>query len=145
MGAQVRLMDRKTNQLQLAQSYGLSDRFLQIGALKAKRGKDGARKLSTKAIVIDDAHTDPRVQYRPEIIKEGVRKMLTLPLTVRNRIIGELTIFTGESLDFTKQEIQFTSAIAQQCAFAIDNSRMYQQVKYEFQKLLEDYGYESSS
>ncbi len=144
-GAQVRLLDRKNNQLQLAESYGLSEKFLEIGALKAKRGKDGARKLSTKAIIIDDAYTDLRVQYRSELIEEGIRKMLTLPLIVRDRIIGELTIFTGESLAFTKQEIQFTTAIAQQCAFAIDNSRMYQQVRYEFQKLLEDFGYEGSS
>lgn len=144
-GAQVRLLDRKTNQLQLAASYGLSEKFVKIGALKAKRGEDGARKLSTKAIVIDDAPTDPRVQYRSEIIEEGIRKILTLPLIVRDRIIGELTIFTGESLAFTTQEIQFTTAIAQQCAFAIENSRMYQQVKYEFQKLLEDFGYEGSS
>jgi GAF domain-containing protein len=144
-GAQVRLLDRKTNQLQLAATYGLSEKFLKIGALKAKRGKNGARKLSAKAIIIDDAHTDPRVQYRSELIEEGIRKMLTLPLIVRDRIIGELTIFTGESLAVTKQEIQFTTAIAQQCAFAIENSRMYQQVKYEFQKLLEDFGYEGSS
>jgi GAF domain-containing protein len=144
-GAQVRLLDRKTNQLQLAASYGLSEKFLQIGSLKAKRGKDGARKLSKKAIVIDDAPTDRRVQYRSEIIEEGIRKILTLPLIVRDRIIGELTIFTGESLSFSTQEIQFTTAIAQQCAFAIENARMYQEVKYEFQKLLEDFGYEGSS
>jgi len=143
-GSQVRLLDHKTNQLQLAASHGLSDKFLQIGSLKALRGKNGARKLSTKVIVIDDAYTDRRVQYQAEIVEEGIRKMLTLPLIVRNRIIGELTIFTGEGLSFTTQEIQFTTAIAQQCAFAIDNARMYQQVKYEFQKLLEDFGYESS-
>jgi GAF domain-containing protein len=144
-GAQVRLMDRKTNELQLAASCGLSEKFLKIGALKAKRGKDGARRLSTKVIIIDDAHTDPRVQYRLELIEEGIRKMLTLPLIVRDRIIGELTMFTGDTLAFTPQEIQFTSAIAQQCAFAIENARMYQQVKYEFQKMLEDFGYEGSS
>lgn len=144
-GAQVRLLDRKINELQLAASYGLSEKFLKIGALKAKRGKGGARKLSTQVIIIDDAHTDPRVQYRLELIEEGIRKMLTLPLIVRDRIIGELTVFTGETLAFTPQEIQFISAIAQACAFAIENARMYQQVKYEFQKMLEDFGYEGSS
>jgi len=143
-GTQVRLLDRKTNDLQLAASFGLSDRLTKIGALKAKRGKDGVRTISTKAIVIDDAPNDPRVQYRSEIVEEGIRKILTLPLIVRDRIIGELTIFTGESLAFTEQEIQFATAIAQQCAFAIENSRMYRQVKYEFQRLLEDFGYEGN-
>ncbi len=143
-GTQVRLLDRKTNELQLAASFGLSENFTRIGALKAKRGEDGVRKLSTKSIVIDDAPNDPRVEYRSEIAEEGIRKILTLPLIARDRMIGELTIFTGESLAFTEQEIQFATAIAQQCAFAIENSRMYQQVKYEFQRLLEDFGYEGS-
>ena len=143
-GTQVRLLDRKTNDLQLVASFGLSERLTKIGALKAKRSKDGVRKISTKAIVIDDAPNDPRVQYRSELSEEGIRKILTLPLIVRDRIIGELTIFTGESLAFTEQEIQFTTAIAQECAFAIENSRMYRQIKYEFQKLLEDFGYEGS-
>jgi GAF domain-containing protein len=122
----------------------LSENFTRIGALKAKRGEDGVRKLSTKAIVIDDAPNDPRVEYRSEIAEEGIRKILTLPLIAPDRMIGELTIFTGESLAFTGQEIQFAQAIARQCAFAIENSRMYQQVKYEFQRLLEDFGYEGS-
>ncbi len=143
-GTQVRLLDRKTNELQLAASFGLSEKFTKIGALKAKRGEDGVRKLSTKAIVIDDAPNDPRVQYRAEIAEEGIRKILTLPLIARDRMIGELTIFTGESLAFTEREIQFTTAIALQCACAIENSRMYQQVKYEFHRLLEDFGYEGS-
>jgi len=59
-------------------------------------------------------------------------------------MIGELTIFTGESLAFTEREIQFTTAIALQCACAIENSRMYQQVKYALHRLLEDFGYEGS-
>ena len=143
-GTQVRLLDRKTNDLELAASFGLSEEFTKIGALKARRGKDGVRTISTKAIVIDDAPNDPRVQYRSEIAEEGIRKILTLPLLVRDRIMGELTIFTGESLAFTEQELQFATAIAQQCAFAIENSRLYRQVKYEFQKLLEDFGYEGS-
>jgi GAF domain-containing protein len=143
-GTQVRLLDRKTNELQLAASFGLSEKFTKIGALKAKRGEDGVRKLSTRAIVIDDAPNDPRVQYRAEIAEEGIRKILTLPLIARDRMIGELTLFTGESLAFTEREIQFATAIAHQCACAIENSRMYQQVKYEFQRLLEDFGYEGS-
>jgi GAF domain-containing protein len=113
--------------------------------LKTLPDKNGAPRLSKKTIVIDDVRTDPRVQLRSGLIDEGIRKILTLPLIVRDRIIGRLNIYTGEGLAFTKQEIQFTTAIAQQCAFAIENSRMYQQVKYEFQKVLEDFGYEGSS
>ncbi|MBC2713033.1 MAG: GAF domain-containing protein [Desulfosarcina sp.] len=144
-GAQVRLLDPKTHQLELAQSHGLSEKFLKIGPLKAKRGKSGAQKISTKMIVINDVQTDPRVQYRSALIEEGIRKILTLPLLVRDNIIGELTIFTGETLPFSEDETQFANTIAQECAFAIHNARMYQRVRYEYQQLMVDFGYEGSS
>jgi transcriptional regulator with GAF, ATPase, and Fis domain len=142
-GAQIRLLDTKTQQLQLTASYGLSQEFLKIGPIKEKRGAD--QEALEKIIVIDDVKTDPRVQYRTEMIKENISRLLTIPLIVRKKIIGELTIFTGGDRSFGKEEIRFANAIAQQCAFAIENSRMYQRVKYEFQQLLVDFGYNGSS
>ncbi|MBW1959439.1 MAG: GAF domain-containing protein [Deltaproteobacteria bacterium] len=142
-GTQIRLLDAKTQQLELAASYGLSTEFLKIGPIKEKRGAD--RKMIEKIIVIDDVKTDPRIEYRSEIIKENIRKILTIPLVIRKKIIGELTIFTGGDRSFGEEEIRFANAVAQQCAFAIENSRMYQRVKYEFQQLLEDFGYNGSS
>jgi transcriptional regulator with GAF, ATPase, and Fis domain len=142
-GTQIRLLDAKTQQLQLAASYGLSKEFLKIGPIKEKRGVD--QEMIEKIIVIDDVKTDPRIEFRAEIIKENIRKILTIPLIVRKKIIGELTIFTGGDQSFGKEEIRFANAVAQQCAFAIDNSRMYQRVKYEFQQLLVDFGYNGSS
>ena len=142
-GSQIRLSDAKTQELQLAASYGLSQEFLNIGPIKEKRGTD--QKMIDKIIVIDDVKTDTRIQFREEIIKENIRKILTIPLVVRKKIIGELTIFTGGDRSFGEEEIRFASAVAQQCAFAIENSRMYQRVKYEFQQLLVDFGYNGSS
>lgn len=142
-GAQIRLLDTRTRQLQLAASYGLSEEFLKIGPIKEKRGTN--QELLEKIIVIDDVKTDPRIEFRAEIIRENIRKILTIPLIVRKKIIGELTIFTGGDQSFGKEEIRFANAVAQQCAFAIENSRMYQRVKYEFQQLLVDFGYNGSS
>jgi len=142
-GTQIRLLDAKTQQLELAASYGLSTEFLKIGPIKEKRGAD--RKMIEKIIVIDDVKTEPRIEYRSEIIKENIRKILTIPLVIRRKISGELTIITGGDRSFGEEEIRFANAVAQQCAFAIENSRMYQRVKYEFQQLLEDFGYNGSS
>jgi len=116
---------------------------LKIGPIKEKRGAN--KKLVDKIIIIDDVKTDPRIEYRSEIIKENIRKILTIALIVRQEIIGELTIFTGGDRSFGEEEVRFANAVAQQCAFALKNSQMYQRVKYEFQQLLEDFGYNGSS
>jgi GAF domain-containing protein len=101
--------------------------------------------MAGKLVVINDVFTDPRLQYPAETAEEGVRKLLSIPLMVRGKVIGALRLFTGDRPAFTEREIHFATAIAQQCAFAIENARIYQRVKYEYQQLLIDFGYEGSS
>ncbi|MGM0424437.1 MAG: GAF domain-containing protein [Thermodesulfobacteriota bacterium] len=148
-GTQIRLLDSKTQKLKLAASHGLSQDFLQIGPVRSRRGVEAKYSLDTKhsgdIVVIDDVASDNRVQFQEAILAEGVNKMLTMPLHIRAKNIGELTIFTHGERSFSEEEIQFADAIAQQCAFAIENARMYQRVKYEYQQLLEDFGYNGSS
>lgn len=148
-GTQIRLLDLTTQELNLAASHGLSEKFLQIGPVSYRRSIDASYSLDAKhmndVLVIDDISSDPRVQYREAILAEGVNKILTLPLHIRAKNIGELTIFTSGTGVFSEEEIAFADAIAQQCALAIENARIYQRIKYEYQHLLEEFGYEGSS
>lgn len=142
-GTTVRLLDAKTQNLYLAEACGLSKEFLEKGDVEA--AKSIAENMAGKVIVIDDVYTDPRIQYPDEVIKEGIRKILSIPLAARGKIIGVLRLFSEDRPPFTEEEKQFATGIALQCALAIENARMYQRVKYEYQQLLVDFGYEGSS
>lgn len=142
-GCVVRLLDPKTNSLYVAHSCGLSKEFLNKGTVDAQRSI--AENMSGQIVIIDDVFTDPRLQYPAEVAEEGVRKLLSIPLSVRGKVIGVLRLFTGDRPAFSEREIQFATAIAQQCAFAIENARIYQRVKYEYQQLMIDFGYDGSS
>ncbi|SPF45969.1 putative phytochrome sensor protein [Syntrophobacter sp. SbD1] len=142
-GCIVRLLDPKTQNLYVARSHGLSREFLDKGPVDAS--KSMAANMAGEAVVIDDVFTDPRVQYPASCAEEGVRKILSVPLMVRGRFIGVLRIFTGERPSFTKNQINLVTAIAQQCAFAIENARIYQRLQYDYEQLLSDLGYEGSS
>ncbi|MDR3557822.1 MAG: GAF domain-containing protein [Syntrophobacteraceae bacterium] len=142
-GCVVRLLDPKSQNLYVARSHGLSQEFLQKGPVDAQRSI--AENMAGKVVVIDDVFTDPRLQYPAEMAEEGVRRIISIPLTVRGKVIGVLRIYSGEGPKFTKREIDFANAIAQQCAFAIENARIYQRLHYEYQQLLVDFGYEGSS
>ena len=142
-GCVVRLLDPKTQNLYVARSHGLSQDFLNKGPVDAQ--KSIAENMAGRVVVVDDVFTDPRLQYPAETAEEGVRKLLSIPLMVRGKVIGVLRIFTGERPPFTKREINLATAIAQQCAFAIENARIYQRLHYEYQQLLIDFGYEGSS
>jgi GAF domain-containing protein len=142
-GCTVRLLDPKTQNLYVAQSHGLSKEFLEKGPVHSKLSI--ADNMAGKIVVIDDAFTDPRLQYPAAVAEEGIRKVLSIPLMVRSKVIGVLRLFTGERPLFTNREINFAKAIADQCAMAIENARIYQRVKYEYQQLLIDFGYDGSS
>lgn len=143
IGCTVRLLDLKTQNLYLAHAYGLSKEFLNKGPVEAQRSI--AENMAGHVVIIEDVFTDPRLQYPAETAEEGIRKLLSIPLSVRGKVIGVLRLFTGPRKPFTKREIHFATAIAQQCAFAIENARIYQRVKYEYQQLLIDFGYDGSS
>lgn len=142
-GCVVRFLDPKTHKLYLVKDYGLSKEFLDKGPVDAQ--KSIADNLAGKIVVVDDVLTDPRLQYPAEVAQEGIRKVLSIPLMVRGKVIGVMRVFTSERPPFTKREINFASALAQQCAFAIENARIYERVKYEYQQLLTDLGYNGSS
>ena len=142
-GTQIRLLDSKTEKLKLAASFGLSDEFLKIGPVYSKRSQEGDS--MEKIMLVDNIWSDSRIQYKEEILAEGISSILSLPLNVWGKNIGEMTIFSSGDRSFSQEEIDFTNAIAQQCACAIRKAEMYQRVKYEFQQLMEDFGYESSS
>ncbi|MCF8107474.1 MAG: GAF domain-containing protein [Desulfohalobiaceae bacterium] len=142
-GAQIRLLNTKNNQLELAASQGLSERFLRIGPVYSKRKTDADH--SGKVVVINDVANEPRIQYKEAILAESINTIVSAPMVIKGKIIGELTLFTGAGRGFSEEEIEFTKAIAQQCALAIDNARIYQRIKDEYQHLLEDFGYEGSS
>ncbi len=142
-GCVVRLLDPKTQNLYVARSHGLSQEFLNKGPVDAQRSI--AENMAGRVVVVDDVFTDPRLQYPAEHAEEGVRKLLSIPLIVRGKVIGVLRILTGERPPFTKREINLATALAEQCAFAIENARIYQRLKYEYEQLLIDFDYEGSS
>lgn len=142
-GCTVRLLDPKTQNLYVAQSCGLSKDFLAKGPVHSQLSI--ADNMAGKIVVIDDVFTDPRLQYPAAVAEEGIRKVLSIPLMVRNKFIGVLRLVTGERQPFSQREINFATAIAQQCAFAIENARMYQRLKVEYQQMLIDFGYDGSS
>ncbi len=143
IGCVIRLLDPKTQQLYVAQSYGLSEEFLQKGPVYAHQSI--AENMAGRTVIIDDVFTDPRLQYRAEVVESGIRRIISIPLEVRGKVIGVLRVMAGDRPPFTEDEIQFAQAIAQQCAFALENARMYQRLKYEYQQLLIEFGYNGSS
>ncbi len=129
------LLDAETHRLELVASHRLSDKYLRKGPLDADRSIADA--LSGRPVLVENAATDARVQYREEAREEGVASILSVPMVIRGRVIGVLRLYTAEPRPFTENELELISAIAEIGAVAIENARMFEAKGEELSKLLE--------
>lgn len=122
--ATIRLLDESGERLNLVAAQGLSEKYLQRGPVDMEENIREA--LHEKPVAIHDVAKDPRVYYRKEAEEEGIKSMLTLPVIARGKIIGIMRLLTSQPRDFSRQDIDFASALAEQCGTAIENARMYE-------------------
>lgn len=134
--AAVRLLDENRQQMELVASYGLSERYITKGPVTSD--KSVAEAMLGKAVSIYDVAQDPRATYPKEAAEEGIRSILSVPISLKGNVIGVLRIYTAEPREFTDDEITFISSLAEQAALAMENARMYQKLKGEYEELMGD-------
>jgi PAS domain S-box-containing protein len=125
--ATIRLLDESGKKLELAASYGLSERYLNRGPVDAEESISVA--LEGKPLAIYDATTDPRIYYRDEAKEEGIKSMLVVPIVVHGKIIGIMRLLTDCFREFRQDEIEFAVALAEHGGIAIENAKMYEKMK----------------
>ena len=126
-GCSVFLINRKTDELEVAASYGLSDEYINKGPVSALRSI--ALSLEEGPVAIYDVSDDPRIQYPDAAKKEGIASILSVPIVVAGRLIGALRIYTSEHWEFTLEDVNFVQAMAQIAGMAIEMARQYKGLK----------------
>jgi GAF domain-containing protein len=112
------LFNRKTNELELATSFGLSDEYINKGPVSALRSI--AQSLEEGPVAIYDVMDDPRIQYPKEAQKEGISSILSVPIVVGGRLLGAVRVYTAEPWEFTLDDVNFVQALAQIAGGAIN-------------------------
>ena len=137
-GCAVFLINRKTNDLEVAASYGLSDEYINKGPVSALRSI--AQSIEDGPVAIYDVTDDPRIQYPEEAKKEGISSILSVPIVAGGYLIGALRVYTTEPWEFTLEDVNFVQAMAYMTGMAIDMARHYKGMKdsIEILKTLRD-------
>ncbi|MBF0508302.1 MAG: response regulator [Deltaproteobacteria bacterium] len=81
--------------------------------------------LSGKAEIINDVVHDPR--YIPSA--SPVSSMISAPLKTGHRIIGVISVSSREPMPYTARDLKLINTLAAQAAVAIENSRLYHDLK----------------
>jgi signal transduction protein with GAF and PtsI domain len=123
-GCALFLINRKTDELEVAASHGLSNEYLNKGPLSSLHSI--TQTLEDGPIAIYDVTDDPRIQYPEEAKKEGIVSILSVPIVMRSKFIGILRVYTSEPWEFTLEDVSFVQALAQLAGGSIEMSRLYQ-------------------
>ncbi len=121
-GCSLFLLKKKSSELELVASYGLSNEYLQKGPLHFMQSIEEA--LDAVPIAIYDVLDDPRIQYPDEASKEGISSLLGVPIAAHGKIIGALRLYTAEPWEFDHADIAIVQAVAQICGMAMDMCRV---------------------
>ena len=81
-----------------------------------------------KPLMILDVRKEKGYRHLDLAKKVGLCSLLSVPMMVKERIIGVINTYTAAQHRFTSEEIQLLSSLADQSAIAIENARLYEQM-----------------
>ena len=117
-------------------AWGLSDWFVKVGPLSSD--KSIAEVLDGKPVAVLDATRDKRIQYPEQVKKEGIASILSVPMTLREEVIGEVRVYTAEPRQFSEADTHFVGAVANLGAIALENARLYEVAQKDYEVVMQE-------
>ena len=130
----IRLLDPRKRTLGLVASHGLSKKYLNKGPVDAD--KSIADAMEGKTISVYNVIEDPRAQYPKEAQEEGIASIISVPLRIKGGVIGVMRLYTPKPREFLEEEINSAESLAEMGAIAIENARMYEKIKRDYETLM---------
>ena len=118
------LLNEETNELELkvAVRFGEHDT---VPRIKVGHGLTGYAALHRQPVLVPDVSKDPRYIG---LVKD-IRSELVIPLMLKDRCIGVFDLESPELDAFKKSDQEILTLLASQAAVAIENARLYQEIR----------------
>ncbi|MDL2317213.1 GAF domain-containing protein [Desulfovibrio sp. OttesenSCG-928-A18] len=138
----LRLLDRSGKYLLASASTGLSKGYLRKGQVELLKSRIDTDVLGNgKLFYVGDVTNDARFQYPDAAKTEKLASIMVAPLLVDKKPIGILRIYTDEVREFSQDEQDFLMAVAHVAAIAIENARLHEALRSDYE-LLTQYNYQ---
>jgi GAF domain-containing protein len=136
----IRLLGKNQETLHLAAAYGLSETYLQKGAVQVAQSPIDrcVLKETRQPVAVTELTPEAGFQYPEEARREGIRSVLVLPLQVHDTEVGVMRLYSGQVRRFSAEEISFAAAVADLGAAAIENAKLHEALKQRLEALKED-------
>ncbi|MCS7285557.1 MAG: GAF domain-containing sensor histidine kinase [Anaerolineae bacterium] len=129
------LLNEETGLLEIRASSGITSRWRTEAKLRVGEG------ISGKVVALGQPIYVPDTLLEPDFIffDRSVRSILVVPLKVRGKVIGTLSVDHTIPNAFTSDDERFLSIVAVQAAIAIENATLYERIKEKAEALKKAY------
>jgi signal transduction protein with GAF and PtsI domain len=118
------LLDDKTQSLTIRATQSINREYLKKRSLKVGEGVVGYVAQHNKPYLCPNVLEDSLFKEKALARKMGLISMLSVPMSVRERVIGVINCYTSVPHNFTETEQNLFTTVANQAAVAIFNTEL---------------------
>ena len=123
------LMDEKKQEFNIMATQSMHQEYLNKRTIKLNEGIVGLVAREKKPKLIFDVLKEEQYIEKKLARKEGLVSMASIPMMVKDKVIGVLNVYTNRPYEFTKAEVTLLSTIANQAAVAIEKTELIVRTK----------------
>lgn len=116
------LLDEKDQKLKLRATQSMSEEYLKERSLAMGEGVVGHVALHNRPMAIYNVLKEPLYKEKELAKKEGLVSMLSVPMCIKEKVIGVINCYTSYPKTFSKIEKEMLMTVANQAAICIENS-----------------------
>jgi two-component system, response regulator PdtaR len=118
------LVEKDSQELRIRATQALSRDYLKERAIKVGEGIVGLVAQKRKPMTILNVLEDERYKEKSLAKKEGFASMISVPMIVKDAVVGVVNCYTDVEHKFTKHEVDLISTVSNQAAVAIHNTEL---------------------
>ena len=131
-------LQSETDLLKIQSSNGLSDEYLAHSTIPLGQGATGQAVLQGTPVAITNVANARDVFIQPlgphmvrllKIMSKYFRSELSVPLIVKQEIVGAMNLYYANPREFSQEEIELAVSFCDQTALAIENARLREQAQ----------------
>lgn len=123
------LLDERDNALKIRATQAMSEEYLKERSLKLGEGVVGYVAVENRPMMVYNVLKEPRYKEKELAKIEGLVSMLSVPMCVKDKVIGVINCYTSYPHKFNKSEVEVFTTVANQAAIAIENAGLIMKAK----------------
>ena len=120
----IMLVDTQKNELELKAAKCSSEEYWHRPNLKIGKSLI-SRVVKEKApLFVRDVTKEEGYRYPELASKEGVRSLVSVPIMLKDQVIGVINVYSAEERTFSNEDMRVLSTVADQAALAFENTKL---------------------